>query len=65
MVIPPDHKKKFGSIGKLLPNLELRLVDDNDNDVPEGEAGEMWVRGPTIMRVRVIDIGTNSTYDMM
>jgi acyl-CoA synthetase (AMP-forming)/AMP-acid ligase II len=51
MVLPPDHRKKFGSIGKLLSNLEVRLVDDERNDVPEGEAGEVWVRGPTIMRV--------------
>ncbi|KXN81855.1 Putative acyl-coenzyme A synthetase [Leucoagaricus sp. SymC.cos] len=50
MVLPPDHKKKFGSIGQLLPNLELRLVDDDGSDVEEGEAGEVWVRGPTIMR---------------
>jgi acyl-CoA synthetase (AMP-forming)/AMP-acid ligase II len=51
MVLPPDHKKKFGSIGQLLPNLELRLVGDDGNDVPEGEPGEVWARGPTIMRV--------------
>lgn len=50
MVLPPDHKKKFGSIGQLLPNLELRLVGDDGFDVPEGEPGEVWVRGPTIMR---------------
>lgn len=51
MVLPPDHRRKFGSIGQLLPNLELRLVDEDGNDVAEGEAGEMWVRGPTIMKV--------------
>jgi len=42
---------KFGSIGQLLPNIELRLVDDNEVDVPVGEPGEVWVRGPTIMKV--------------
>ncbi|KAL9713251.1 hypothetical protein Ac2012v2_004491 [Leucoagaricus gongylophorus] len=50
MVLPPDHQRKFGSIGQLLPNIELRLVDDNGNDVPVGEPGEVWVRGPTIMK---------------
>ncbi|KAJ3570650.1 hypothetical protein NP233_g4267 [Leucocoprinus birnbaumii] len=50
MVLPPDHKKKFGSIGQLLPNLELRLVGEDGIDVLEGEPGEVWVRGPTIMR---------------
>ncbi|EKM79749.1 hypothetical protein AGABI1DRAFT_119847 [Agaricus bisporus var. burnettii JB137-S8] len=50
MVPFPDHKRKFGSVGQLLPNLEMRLVDDDENDVEDGRAGEMWVRGPTIMR---------------
>ena len=27
---------------------EIRLVDDNDHDVPEGEAGELVIRGPTL-----------------
>lgn len=53
MVPFPDHKRKFGSVGQLLPNLEMRLVDDDENDVEDGRAGEMWVRGPTIMRVRM------------
>jgi acyl-CoA synthetase (AMP-forming)/AMP-acid ligase II len=53
MVPFPDHRKKFGSVGLLLPNLEMRLVDDDENDVEEGQPGEMWVRGPTIMRVRM------------
>lgn len=51
MVLPPDHQKKFGSVGLLLSNLEARLVDENEEDVLEGEAGEMWIRGPTIMKV--------------
>lgn len=51
MVLPPDHQIKFGSIGQLLPNIELRLMDDDENDVPVGEPGEVWVRGPTIMKV--------------
>lgn len=45
-----DALRKVGTIGVLLPNLEARLVDEADIDVPEGEAGELWVRGPTIMK---------------
>ncbi|KAF8231352.1 AMP binding protein [Tricholoma matsutake] len=45
---------KVGSIGILLPNLEARIVIDGngegDNDAPEGEAGELWVRGPIVMK---------------
>lgn len=43
---------KVGTIGTLLPNLEARLVDgDDDRDVREGARGELWIRGPTIMKV--------------
>lgn len=59
MVLPPDHQKKFGSVGLLLSNLEARLVGENEEDVSEGEAGEMWIRGPTIMKVSAREkIGT-------
>ncbi len=47
--------RKVGSIGILLPNLEVRIVDGDSNgdvDVEEGLPGELWVRGPTIMKVR-------------
>jgi len=43
----------MGSIGPLLPNLEARLVVDEDGliDAKEGEPGELWIRGPTVMKV--------------
>jgi fatty-acyl-CoA synthase len=31
-------------------NIEVRLVDDNDEDVPQGEPGEVVMRGPSIMK---------------
>lgn len=38
-----------------LPHLEIRLVVDGDGDglidAAEGERGELWIRGPTIMKV--------------
>lgn len=47
--------RKVGSTGILLPNLEARLVIYGDGegeiDVPEGEPGELWIRGPTVMKV--------------
>lgn len=30
--------------------MEARLVDDDDTDVPVGKSGELWVRGPNIMK---------------
>ncbi|KAF5345339.1 hypothetical protein D9758_008423 [Tetrapyrgos nigripes] len=51
-----DSTRKVGSIGILLANLEARLVVDDEGgpgkeiEAPEGERGELWVRGPTIMK---------------
>ena len=39
-----------GSIGRLLPNTECRLVDPvTGTDAAPGEPGELWVRGPQVM----------------
>ena len=37
------------SCGKPVLLCELRIADDNDNEVPRGTAGEVQVRGPNIM----------------
>ena len=37
-----------GSIGKPLMYTETRLVDDNGDDMPPGEVGELWIRGPHV-----------------
>lgn len=50
-ILPHDQTlSKAGSIGVLLPNLEARLVGE-DGDVKPGERGELWLHGPTIMKV--------------
>ncbi|MBK7249762.1 MAG: AMP-binding protein [Gammaproteobacteria bacterium] len=38
------------SCGKAIPGVELRCVDDDNRDVPVGEAGEVVVRGYNVMR---------------
>lgn len=37
----------YGTSGKAVPGYELRLVDEHDEDVPDGEVGELLVRGPS------------------
>lgn len=50
-VLPHDQTlSKAGSIGILLPNLEARLVGENGTDVDLGGSGELWLRGPTVMK---------------
>ncbi|MEO6392740.1 MAG: long-chain-fatty-acid--CoA ligase [Pyrinomonadaceae bacterium] len=46
---PPDRTRKPGSCGLPIGN-ELRIVDDNDVDVPEGERGEIVLRGENIFK---------------
>ena len=48
---PDDSIRKMGSVGLLFPNLEARLVNDDVDEAKEGEPGELWVRGPTVMKV--------------
>jgi long-chain acyl-CoA synthetase len=45
-----DIPRKAGSVGKPLPGVEIRIVDENDQDVPVGEVGEIVARGPNIMK---------------
>jgi len=39
-----------GYIGQALIDTELRTVDDDGNDVPAETPGELWLRGPQVMR---------------
>ena len=42
-------KTKQGSIGLPIPNVEVKLVDGNFNEVPVGAVGELCVKGPNVM----------------
>ncbi|MDI5975047.1 AMP-binding protein [Amycolatopsis magusensis] len=43
-----DSLRKLGSVGKPIPTLQYRVVDDAMNDVAIGEVGEIVYRGPTV-----------------
>ncbi|MER5387924.1 long-chain-fatty-acid--CoA ligase [Saccharopolyspora sp. NPDC002686] len=45
-----DALHKIGSVGTPMINVEVRIVDDDMNDVAPGEVGEIVYRGPTVMR---------------
>ena len=46
---PLSGKKKAGSIGQALPELQVRIVDPSTGlDQGPGQAGELWLRGPGI-----------------
>lgn len=46
---PPGMKFKFGSLGKPVKGVEIRLVDDEFKDVPAGETGEIVVKSDMVM----------------
>ncbi len=42
---------KPGSVGTLIPNTDARIVDsETGQDVGPGERGELWIRGPQVMK---------------
>jgi acyl-CoA synthetase (AMP-forming)/AMP-acid ligase II len=45
-----DSLRKNGSVGKALPFLEARIVDENNISLPVGEIGELICRGPNVMQ---------------
>src|SRR5262245_33035701 len=59
---PDDHRldgtpdeverrtRRLHSIGRPLPDVEVRIVDDDGNDVGQGEIGEIQVRTPRVMK---------------
>ena len=45
-----DSTEHTGSIGVPVPNTDIRIMDDVGNEVPMGERGELWVKGPQVMK---------------
>ena len=49
-VNPLDGTGKIGSIGVPMPNTEIKLIDDDGNEVAPGEKGELCAKGPQVMQ---------------
>jgi acyl-CoA synthetase (AMP-forming)/AMP-acid ligase II len=59
---PDDHRldgtpeevernlKRLVSIGRPLPDVQVKVVDDDGNELPTGEVGELWVFTPRTMK---------------
>jgi long-chain acyl-CoA synthetase len=45
-----DRERKPGSIGTPISDVEMRVVDEDDNEVAQGEVGEILIRGYNVMK---------------
>jgi acyl-CoA synthetase (AMP-forming)/AMP-acid ligase II len=51
IAVGPLDRPRRGSVGRLVPNTEARIVDpDSHADLAAGRTGELWIRGPQLMR---------------
>ncbi len=46
----PVGKEQLGTIGRAVEETEVKVIDDDGNDLPAGEPGMLCVRGPQVMR---------------
>lgn len=62
--VPGGIKDSTGSVGKLDPNCECKLLDDDGNEVAVGKPGEMYVRGPNVcLRYWRNEVATKESLD--
>ncbi|MFC4873236.1 AMP-binding protein [Negadavirga shengliensis] len=47
---PIDGTERIGTIGIPVPNTEIKIVDDEGNELSAGEKGELCVKGPQVMK---------------
>jgi long-chain acyl-CoA synthetase len=43
-----DQRPPLGSIGVPIPDVQVRLIDDEGEDALDGDPGEVWVKGPNV-----------------
>ena len=46
----PSETAKAGTIGKPVMGIDMMIFDDQDREVPQGERGEIVIRGHNIMK---------------
>jgi len=46
----PDRERKPGSIGQPIKGVEMKIVDEQDQELPVGEVGEIVIRGNNVMK---------------
>ncbi|KAI8084129.1 uncharacterized protein B0P05DRAFT_536257 [Gilbertella persicaria] len=49
-IAEPTDRVVPGSIGILVSSMTAKIVDEDGNEVPTGERGELWLKGPNVMK---------------
>ncbi|MHA6265097.1 class I adenylate-forming enzyme family protein [Arenibacterium sp. CAU 1754] len=49
VLIADEHPDKLHTVGQPAPNCDIRLIDEQGNEVPQGTVGEIVGRSPTMM----------------
>jgi acyl-CoA synthetase (AMP-forming)/AMP-acid ligase II len=74
---PEDHRldgtpaqveqrlKRLVSIGRPLPDVEVKVVDDDGHDLAPGDIGELWVRTPRVMKGYAAAAGEKATSPLL
>ena len=45
-----DYQRKPESVGVPVPVVDVRVVDPDGRDVPQGVVGELWIQGPNVVK---------------
>lgn len=45
-----DWNKTIGAVGTLLPNQTAKYMSPDEKEVPAGQTGELWIKGPNIFK---------------
>jgi len=43
-----DWRRTIGAVGTLLPNITAKYMSPDEKELPRGEVGELWVKGPNV-----------------
>lgn len=50
VTVNPHDRNKIGTVGQPVPGTSVKLVDDEGNEVTGDGRGELWVKGPQVMK---------------
>ena len=45
-----DWERTIGSVGAMVPNATAKFMDPEEKEVPTGQVGELWIKGPNIFK---------------